>query len=159
MTQRAGNLLHQYFPPTKVHVALPDLLQRWVEQHRSQQIQVDNIPQPPSPLRIEQNGNRLTICLNCEVKTERIHLLLEETQVDPLSPQSLEILGLTKREAEVLFWVAKDQTTKEIVEQLGMSDRTAKKHLEHIYEKLGVQTRTGAVMYALEKIGLINLSN
>jgi DNA-binding CsgD family transcriptional regulator len=158
MTQRAGTLLHQYFSPTKAHIALPELLQCWIKQ-RSEQIQVDTIPTPQKPLRIEKNGNRLTIHLSYEPKAEQIYLLLEETQIEQLSPQSLEILGLTKREAEVLFWVAKDQTTREVAAQLGMSDRTAKKHLEHIYGKLGVQTRTGAVIYALEKIGVISLSN
>lgn len=56
------------------------------------------------------------------------------------------MLGLTKREAEVLFWVAKDKSTDEISKQLGMSNRTVKKHLENIYHKFGVQTRLGAVM-------------
>jgi DNA-binding CsgD family transcriptional regulator len=65
-------------------------------------------------------------------------------------------LGLTKREAEVLFWVAKDQSTQAIAKQLGISDLTVKKHLENIYKKFGVQTRTGAVMYALEKIGIVS---
>jgi DNA-binding CsgD family transcriptional regulator len=68
--------------------------------------------------------------------------------------KSLEMLGLTKREAEVLFWVAKDQSTQKIAKRLEMSDRTVKKHLEHIYEKFGVQTRLAAVMYALNQLGI-----
>ncbi|WP_413174375.1 LuxR C-terminal-related transcriptional regulator [Anabaena azotica] len=37
-----------------------------------------------------------------------------------------------------------------------MSDRTVKKHLENIYDKFGVQSRLGAVMYALQKLGVVN---
>jgi DNA-binding CsgD family transcriptional regulator len=68
----------------------------------------------------------------------------------------LEWLGLTKREAEVLFWVAKDKSNKEIAVILNCSDRTVKKHLEHIYEKLGVQTRAGAIVQALSRLGMLN---
>jgi DNA-binding CsgD family transcriptional regulator len=156
MTQRAGTLLHHYFPPSEAHISLPDLLQRWVKQHCSDQAQTGLIPTPPSPLRIERNSSRLTVRLSYEARTEQVYLLLEETQLERYSPKSLEILGLTKRETEVLFWVAKDQCTKKIAKNLGISDRTVKKHLEHIYEKLGVQTRTGAVMYVLEKSGILN---
>jgi DNA-binding CsgD family transcriptional regulator len=53
--------------------------------------------------------------------------------------------ALTPREAEVLSWLAKGKTNRDIADILGMSPRTVNKHLEHIYEKLGVETRTAAV--------------
>ncbi len=53
--------------------------------------------------------------------------------------------GLTPREADVIEWVAKGKTNRDIAEILGMSPRTVNKHLEHIYAKLGVETRTAAV--------------
>ncbi|MFN3986632.1 MAG: DNA-binding response regulator [Rhodocyclaceae bacterium] len=52
---------------------------------------------------------------------------------------------LTVRELDVLEWVAKGKTNRDIGEILGMSPRTVNKHLEHIYEKLGVENRTAAV--------------
>jgi len=52
---------------------------------------------------------------------------------------------------EVLEWLAAGKTDREIGEILGMSPRTVQKHLQHIYEKLGVETRTAAVMRALGK--------
>lgn len=55
---------------------------------------------------------------------------------------------LTPREAEVLSWLAKGKTNRDIGDILGMSPRTVNKHLEHIYEKLGVETRTAAVAAA-----------
>ena len=51
---------------------------------------------------------------------------------------------LTQREMDVLEWVACGKTNRDVAEILGMSHRTVNKHLEHIYEKLGVETRTGA---------------
>ena len=51
---------------------------------------------------------------------------------------------LTQREMAVLEWVAHGKTNRDIGEILSMSPRTVNKHLEHIYEKLGVETRTAA---------------
>ena len=55
---------------------------------------------------------------------------------------------LTTREAEVLSWVARGKTNRDIAEILGMSPRTVNKHLEHVFEKLGVETRTAAAAAA-----------
>jgi DNA-binding CsgD family transcriptional regulator len=56
---------------------------------------------------------------------------------------------LTPREREVLDWVAAGKTNRDIAAILGASPRTVEKHLERIYEKLGVETRTAAVMRAI----------
>lgn len=61
-------------------------------------------------------------------------------------------LKLTAREAEVLYWVVKGKTNKDIGDILGSSPATAKKHLERIYVKLGVETRTAAAAVALKRI-------
>jgi DNA-binding NarL/FixJ family response regulator len=55
---------------------------------------------------------------------------------------------LTSREREVLEWLASGKTNRDIAEIIGAKCRTVEKHLEHIYEKLGVETRTAAVMRA-----------
>ena len=55
-------------------------------------------------------------------------------------------LPLTAREREVLHWLAGGKTDRDIGEILGISPRTVHKHLQRIYEKLGVETRTAAVM-------------
>jgi DNA-binding NarL/FixJ family response regulator len=55
---------------------------------------------------------------------------------------------LTSRETEVLLWVARGKTNRDIAEILGMSPRTVNKHLEHVFEKLGVETRTAAAAAA-----------
>jgi DNA-binding NarL/FixJ family response regulator len=65
----------------------------------------------------------------------------EETE----PPSALLPNPLTQREMDVLEWVARGKTNRDVAEILGMSPRTVNKHLEHIYEKLGVETRTAAV--------------
>lgn len=61
-------------------------------------------------------------------------------------PPSLQ--PLTPREAEVMRWLSFGKTDADIAAVLAISKRTVHKHLEHIYEKLGVETRTAAVMAA-----------
>ncbi len=51
---------------------------------------------------------------------------------------------LTPRELDVLAWIARGKTNRDIAEILGMSPRTVNKHLEHIFVKLGVETRAAA---------------
>lgn len=60
--------------------------------------------------------------------------------------------GLTPREQQVLRWLACGKTDTEIAALLGLSPRTVQKHLEHIYVKLGVETRTAAVMRSLRAL-------
>jgi DNA-binding NarL/FixJ family response regulator len=59
-------------------------------------------------------------------------------------------LGLTSREGEVLSWLSKGKTNRDIAQILGLSPRTVDKHLEQIYSKLGVENRTAAVTIAVE---------
>jgi DNA-binding CsgD family transcriptional regulator len=55
---------------------------------------------------------------------------------------------LTAREREVLEWVAAGKTNRDVAAILGAKPRTVEKHLERIYEKLGVETRTAAAARA-----------
>lgn len=71
-------------------------------------------------------------------------LLLEETRHE---------LRLTRRERDVLAWVARGKTNAEVAETLWVTPSTVRKHLENIYEKLGVHTRTAAVTRFLGALG------
>ncbi len=156
ITQKADELLHKYCPLSKLPNSLPDIVQRWINNQILLLTKSSEILSPLRPLCLEQNGSKLTVKLSYNEASGVVYLLLEETQPNSFSLKYLEMLGLTKREAEVLFWVAKDRNTDEISKQLGMSDRTVKKHLENIYRKFGVSTRLGAVMYAFQKLGVVN---
>ena len=66
------------------------------------------------------------------------------TECTPSPPASL-----TCREREVLQWLSGGKTDRDIGHILGISPRTVHKHLQRIYEKLGVETRTAAVVRML----------
>lgn len=69
------------------------------------------------------------------------------------SPKPLvEKLGLTPRESEVLLWVAQGKGNAEIASILATGESTVKKHLEHIFEKLGVENRGAAALAAIEAL-------
>lgn len=69
----------------------------------------------------------------------------------PLHGERLSRQGLTQREAEVLAWVAQGKTNSEVAKILEVSPRTVQKHVEHIFQKLGFETRTAAAVWALKK--------
>lgn len=75
-------------------------------------------------------------------------LLRQVTAVADAAHKRLSGAALTPRETEVLSWLAKGKTNRDIADILGMSPRTVNKHLEHIFEKLGVETRTAAAAIA-----------
>ncbi len=79
--------------------------------------------------------------------------LLEETPAEPV-PAMLEKLGLTPREAEILFWIAQGKTNGEIGVILGMADNTVKKHVYNLLPKLGLETRIAAALRAMEVLGI-----
>lgn len=62
----------------------------------------------------------------------------------------LESLGLTPKEAEALLWVAQGKSNHDVGEIMGISEGTVRKHLEHVFEKLGVESRGAATLLALE---------
>jgi DNA-binding CsgD family transcriptional regulator len=62
-------------------------------------------------------------------------------------------LNITQREAEVLLWVSYGKSNSDISDVLTISPRTVQKHLEHIYEKIGVETRSSAAAVAIKIIG------
>lgn len=98
-------------------------------------------------------GERRVLLEYCGV-VERDEVLLFCEPADAMTGASLTgAFGLTPREAEVLRWVAAGKTNREIGLILGLSPRTVTKHLEHVFAKLGVETRTAAASRALAVLG------
>lgn len=93
-------------------------------------------------------GMQLTVRNMGSVGISETMLLLEQSPGRDGLPSRLDDAALTPREAEVLSWLAKGKTNRDIGDILGMSHRTVNKHLEHVYEKLGVETRTAAAALA-----------
>lgn len=73
-------------------------------------------------------------------------------------PADLQALGLTPREAEVLYWVTLGKTNEDVATILDASQSTVKKHLLRIFDKLGVQNRTAAANMARRQQGAARLS-
>lgn len=90
---------------------------------------------------------KLTHCYNMDE-----YLLLMEKHSSHWNLDSVKnSLGLTLREAEILMWISRGKTNKEMGLILNSSPRTVNKHLEHIFEKLGVATRAAAVSIAMQR--------
>ena len=73
---------------------------------------------------------------------------------DFTSSKPLESLGLTVREAEVLLWVAQGKSNGDIGILLGMAEKTVKKHMGSIFDKLGLEGRNAATVKALEVLSV-----
>jgi DNA-binding response OmpR family regulator/DNA-binding CsgD family transcriptional regulator len=98
----------------------------------------------------------------CVTGTQRLHcslhpasaedewllVLTESSNGAAIKALSLQF-RLTAREAEVLYWVAQGKTNRDIGDILGTRPKTITKHLEHVFEKLGVETRTAAAARVL----------
>jgi DNA-binding CsgD family transcriptional regulator len=97
---------------------------------------------------INQGNESLHVTLSR--RQRELLLLLEEKQ--QINTASLDQYQLTPREIEVLAWVAKGKTNRDIADILGMSPRTVNKHLEHIFVKLGVETRSAAAALVAGKL-------
>ena len=85
-------------------------------------------------------------------KRENWDAALADAGPDFDSAKPLESLGLTAREAEVLLWVSQGKANSDVATILGMSEKTVKIHLGHIFEKLNVETRTAAALQAIEAL-------
>ena len=75
-----------------------------------------------------------------------------EFKPDFSSAAPLLQLGLTPRAAEALLWLAQGKTNSDIAAILGITESTVKKHVQEMFEKLGVETRGAATVRALEAL-------
>jgi DNA-binding CsgD family transcriptional regulator len=137
-SERARLALAEHFG----HVGgeLPAPLASWVARIRSAPPTSLEPPPPAEPLILpDASGVRLVV---------RFLPGLERGEPDALvldEPRRPRAAGLTAREAEILRRVADGLTNAEIAANLGVSRRTVEKHLERVYAKLQVETRTAAV--------------
>jgi DNA-binding response OmpR family regulator/DNA-binding CsgD family transcriptional regulator len=135
-TKLAEHLLRKYFSDAAPGV-LPDALKALL------------IPASPADVTVEIGARRLSAQLfTSPAGGPQRCLLLEEARPEP-TPAALVTLGLTLREAEVLYWVTEGKSSPEIALLLSCSPRTVEKHLGNIYPKLGVENRASAMRTAL----------
>jgi DNA-binding response OmpR family regulator/DNA-binding CsgD family transcriptional regulator len=89
-----------------------------------------------------------------QIAPDEFLLRLVEGGVDDDRALLKQKLAVTEREAEVLFWIARGKSNRDIAEILQLSPRTVNKHLEQIYAKLGVENRASAAALTLRTIGI-----
>lgn len=150
-TALARDLLSRYCE-TQAPETPPAVLD-WLRQH-APEARARGI-EPPA-LVIAQGARSLSLRLHRQTGEddagdEWMIVMREVSDTAVIEAMSLS-LKLTAREAEVLYWVVKGKTNKDIGEILGSSPATAKKHLERVYVKLGVETRTAAAGVAIKRI-------
>jgi DNA-binding CsgD family transcriptional regulator len=110
----------------------------------------DGLRMPCKPLVIERRGSSLKITPIRNTDCGEVTLILEER--GRLSTGSLASVGLTQRESEVLRLIEFGKSNDAIATLCGISKRTVQKHVENIFKKLNVETRTAAVRSVIEAI-------
>lgn len=106
----------------------------------------------PRPLTLAKDSRQLVLTLQNRTSDEDWLIVMREVSDAAVLDAMVQGFRLTLREAEVLYWVTKGKTNRDIGDILGSSPATVKKHLEHVYEKLGVETRTAAANLAMGKV-------
>jgi DNA-binding CsgD family transcriptional regulator len=147
-TPLARQLLDSYF--NGEHERAPQSVLDWIGSSATQHRNDPGAPQ--IPLNIIQASRRLSFALHDRTADGEWLLVLREENDAAQIEALISHFTLTRREAEVLYWVIKGKTSPDIGEILGSSPRTVNKHLEHIYEKLGVENRTAAANLALSRL-------
>lgn len=117
MSPPVHRFLRDFFPGAPPG-RLPAGLTDWLEDGRSQSL-------------LRRRGDR--------------RLVVERTADSLILEERVEEIPLTARERDVLSWVARGKTNAEIAQLLWLAPSTVRKHLENVYAKLGVSTRTAAV--------------
>lgn len=105
-----------------------------------------------SPLVMAAGARRLLASFHDQTGEEEWLVVLREENDASAIEALIAAFRLTTREAEVLYWVTRGKTNRDIGDILGASPRTVHKHLEHVFEKLGVETRTAAASMALARM-------
>lgn len=104
--------------------------------------------------RVDRGGDgSVELVVVAQYRENEVLIRLNELNPERDIAKLGERLGLTQREAEVLLWVSYGKASGDISEVLEISPRTVQKHLERIYEKLGVETRSAAAAIAIRAIG------
>ena len=106
----------------------------------------------PNSLLIADGTRRLLATFHDQTGDQEWLVVLREENDASAIESLIAVFRLTQREAEVLYWATLGKTTKDIGDILGSSPRTVNKHLEHVFEKLGVETRTAAANLAMSKM-------
>ena len=128
LSRVAARWLKHYFGPRADQRRLPEAIACWSARETG------------APACWEREGRRIFVTLIDRSRKGAKCYLVEEV--------AIEAAHLTPCEALVLYWLRRGKSNREICEIIHRTLPTVKKHLEHIYPKLGVENRTAAAYYA-----------
>jgi DNA-binding NarL/FixJ family response regulator len=144
-TPQAQKLLSDNLAPGAAgELVLPPLMQQWLEQAQENRTG----SKMPATVAFPDNERLRLQYMGKLGPNELLLRMAKEAGTNTPPAEFSSELGLTSREGEVLSWLAKGKTNRDIAQILGLSPRTVDKHLEQIYAKLGVENRTAAAAIA-----------
>jgi DNA-binding CsgD family transcriptional regulator len=151
-TPQAARLLGTAFKDfdTEEYV-LPRKVQEWL--HQCAAGQASSMPSSID-LKSDAASMKLQLLYVGQIGPDENLLRLVEGDVGSDQTVLKRKLLVTEREAEVLLWIARGKSNRDIAEILTLSPRTVNKHLEQIYAKLGVENRTSAAALAVRTLGV-----
>lgn len=152
-TPLARQWMQSYFPSGKEipETCPPDQVFNWIEQAYN----TDSNGKTLQSLTIIQGAKRL-IFNAADLGNEEQWIILLREESDAAQIEALmATFKLTSRESEVLYWTIKGKTNRDIGDILGTSPRTVNKHLEHVFSKLGVETRTAAASLVVSRLRVL----
>jgi|GraSoiStandDraft_60_1057301.scaffolds.fasta_scaffold239023_2 DNA-binding response OmpR family regulator/DNA-binding CsgD family transcriptional regulator len=130
---------------------LPPKVQEWLQKRT-----LSDIKSADSMIVLESDTSSLKLQFSYvgQVAPEEILLRLVEGDIENDNLVLKRKLQLTQRESEVLMWIARGKSNRDIAEILSLSPRTVNKHLEQVYAKLGVENRAAAAALAVRMLGV-----
>jgi CheY-like chemotaxis protein/DNA-binding CsgD family transcriptional regulator len=148
-TPLARELLAAYYGTASV---TPQPVVDWLQRHlEDAKRQIE-----PPRFTAELGARRLTFRLHQQTGDDDWLIVMREVSDTAVIEAMSLSFKLTAREAEVLYWVVKGKINRDIADIVGASPATVKKHLERVFAKLGVETRTAAAGMALGRIRQLN---
>jgi DNA-binding response OmpR family regulator len=127
---------------------LPSDVQEWLQRRARSEMASDQVALSSSTSAI-----KLQLAYVGQIGSDEILLRLLEGEFENDNLVLKRKLQLTQRESEVLMWIARGKSNRDIAEILDLSPRTVNKHLEQIYAKLGVENRASAAALAVRMLG------
>jgi len=129
---------------TSPPIELPPQVRAWMARSAA-----SGAPAPSENIVVAAHDIKIRFRWLSRVSDDEVLLIIQQAEpaeIERAGIGKLQVrLGLTSREAEVLFWLSCGKSNRDIADILGISYRTVDKHLEHLFIKIGVESRSSAV--------------
>lgn len=138
-------------PMAPAGIELPPQVREWMSRNT-----LSTTAAPNETIVVTTHDIKIRFRLLSRLAEDEILLVIQQAAPIEVERSGISKLqkrfGLTNREAEVLYWLSCGKSNRDIAEILGISYRTADKHLEHVYAKIGVESRSGAIAASVRSL-------